>query len=76
MRQAREAAITAEASALHGMRLPGETIIAFGEYDIYGGTTSRLHRNHPRARVMILRDVGRVPWVRNPAAFQELLALL
>lgn len=72
----RKAAVAAEASALQGVRPSGEVIIAFGEYDIYGDTASRLIARYPQARVITLRNAGHVPWIQNPVAFQELLALL
>jgi len=53
------------------VRPSGETVIALGEYDIYGDT-SRLVARYSGAREIILRNVGHVPWIQNPGAFQEL----
>jgi hypothetical protein len=52
LRRLREAAVAAEASALHGSAPSGETVIASGAYDIYGDTASRLIARYPGAHVI------------------------
>jgi hypothetical protein len=71
-----KAAIAAVASSLYGVRPSGDTVVAFGEYDIDGDMTSRLIARYPGARMITVRNTGPVPWIQNSAAFQELLALL
>jgi len=58
------------------VRPSGETVMAFGESDIYGDTTSRLVARYPGAREIIVRNGGHGPWIQKPWAFQELQAVL
>jgi len=37
--------------------------------DIYGSTTQRLTERYPAARVVIIPQVGHVPWLEDRAAF-------
>ena len=73
LRKKRQSGLSA--SARHGVRPSGETVIAFGEYDFYGDTTSRVVARYPGAREIILRNAGHVTWIQNPEAFQEMQAV-
>ena len=59
------------ASARHGMRPSGETVIAFGEYDIYGDTTSRVVTRYRGAREIVATQFGHVPWIQNLGRFRS-----
>ena len=48
-------------------------LILFGERDIYGETREKLLKRFPDAQKIILKNSGHLPWLENPAEFENIL---
>lgn len=51
----------------------GRALVLYGEYDIFGTSTTIVRRRFPHADQVILSGSGHLHWIQNPSAYQEVL---